>query len=97
MYKFVELINFSSIELLSDLAIYTYKAFKKRHGELFFQLTIICSFTLIILLYVFASLWKKLYYDIISFYPKPHSPYFKASHSIEAVSCRSRLDARTLI
>ena len=35
MYKFVELINSSNFELLSNLAIYVYKAFKVRDGELF--------------------------------------------------------------
>ena len=35
MYKFVELINSSNFELLSDLAFYTYKAFKINDGELF--------------------------------------------------------------
>ena len=35
MYKFVELINSSNFELLSNLAIYVYKVFKVRDGELF--------------------------------------------------------------
>ena len=57
MYKFVELINSSNFELLSNLAIYVYKAFKVRDGELnFFQLIIVCTFSLIILLYVLAFL-----------------------------------------
>ena len=35
MYKFDELINSSNFEFLSNLAIYVYKAFKVRDGELF--------------------------------------------------------------
>ena len=34
MYKFVELINSSNFEILSNLDIYIYKAFKVRDGEL---------------------------------------------------------------
>ena len=37
MYKFVELINSSKFDLLSNLVIYTYKAFKVRDGEFFFN------------------------------------------------------------
>ena len=35
MYKFVELIYPINFEVLSNLVIYTYKAFKVRDGELF--------------------------------------------------------------
>ena len=35
MYKFVELINYSNVDRLSNLAIYTHKAFKVRDDELF--------------------------------------------------------------
>ena len=53
MYKFVEFINSSNFEPLRNLAIYTYKAFKVGDGELL-HMTTVCSFTLIILMYLNA-------------------------------------------